>query len=231
MKKFGFLVFLLALIGGLIAANSSSFGRIGGSFLNFKVGSEQGSGRVASEIREISDFHGVDVGGVFQVEITAQKGHSVEIEADDNLLPLITTKVRNGILTISTERKLSTENPLRIRISAPDIDSLDVSGTAKVSLVGLQNESISIDSSGASRVRVTGETAKLTTDVSGATQIDAQELQAANANIEASGASRVDVNVTGELRTDASGASKITYSGTPSSLQTKRSGASSVSQR
>ncbi|MBK9214531.1 MAG: DUF2807 domain-containing protein [Chloracidobacterium sp.] len=233
MKKFGFLVFLFALIGGLIAANSSSFGRIGGSFLNFplKVGAEQGSGRIASETREISGFHGVDVGGVFQVEITAQRDYSVEIEADDNLLPLITTKVRNGILTISTERKLSSENPMRIRISAPDIDSLDASGAAKVSVIGLQNERISVDSSGASKVRLAGETAKLTTDVSGATQIDAQELLAANAEIEASGASHVDVSVTGELRTDISGASKITYSGTPSSLVTKRSGASSISQR
>lgn len=233
MKKFGFLVFLFALIGGLIAANSSSFGRIGGSFLNFpiKVGSEKGSGRLASETRELSGFHGIDVGGVFQVEITAQKEYGVEIEADDNLLPLITTKVRNGILTISTERKLSSENPMLVRISAPDIDSLEASGAAKISVGRLQNENISIESSGASKIRLTGETAKLTTDVSGATQIDAKELQAANAEIEASGASRVDVSVTGELRTDISGACKITYAGTPSSLVTKRSGASSISQR
>lgn len=45
MKKIGFFVFLLALIGGLVAANATSFGKIGGNFFNFslKVGSEKGS--------------------------------------------------------------------------------------------------------------------------------------------------------------------------------------------
>lgn len=233
MKKIGFIVFLFALIGGLVAANSTSFGKIGGNFFNFslKVGSEKGSGRMVSEVRELADFHGVDVGGVFHVEITAGKDYAVEIEADDNLLPLITTEVKRGVLRIKTERKLSSENPMRIRISAPNIDSLDVSGAAKVNVAGLKNESIAVDSSGASKIKVVGETAMLKVDVSGATQVDAESLTAGEASIEASGASQVDVNVTGELRTDASGASKISYSGTPTNVVTKKSGASSVYQK
>lgn len=233
MKKIGFIVFLFALIGGLVAANSTSFGKIGGNFFNFslKVGSEKGSGRMASKVREISDFHGVDVGGVFHVEITSGKGYAVEIEADDNLLPLITTEVKRGVLRIKTERKLSSENPMRVRISAPDIDSLDVSGAAKVTVADLKNERIAVDSSGAAKIKLTGETTNLTVDVSGATQVEADALIAGNANVEASGASQVDVNVSGELRTDASGASKISYSGNPANVVTKKSGASSVYQK
>jgi hypothetical protein len=233
MKKIGFVVFLFALIGGLVAANSTSFGRIGGNFLNFslKMGSEKGSGRMASEVRELSDFHGVDVGSTFEVEITAQKDYAVEIEADDNLLPLIRTEVRRGILCIKSERKLSSENPIRIRISAPDIDSLDVSGAAKISLTGVKNEGVTVDASGASKLSLSGETAKLIIDISGATRVDAEALKAVNANVESSGASHADVSVTGTLRTDASGASRITYAGTPTELVTKKSGASSVSQK
>lgn len=233
MKKIGFFVFLLALVGGLVAANSASFGKIGGNFFNFslKIGAEKGSGRMASEVRELSDFHGVDVGSTFEVEITAQKEYGVEVEADDNLLPLITTEVRRGVLHIKSERKLSSSSPIRIRISAPDIDSLDVSGAAKVSLVDAKNEGINIDSSGAAKIKVAGETAKLTVDVSGASRVDAEALKADSAVVDASGASHVDVSVVRSLQTDASGASKITFSGTPAELITKKSGASSVSQR
>lgn len=230
MKKIGFLIFVAALIIGLFAATMSSFGRVSDRFFNFsfKVGSVKGSGQTASEARNISEFKGIDVSGIFQVEVTAQKDYAVEVEADDNLLPHITTKVRNGVLHIETDGRISTDNPLRVRISAPNIDNIDTSGVAVVNLSNIKNETISVDSSGASKVKITGETAKLVVDVSGATKIDAEELTAENANIEANGASSVLVNVTGKLWTDTSGASKVVYSGTPSDVVKKTSRASSV---
>ena len=88
-----------------------------------------------------------------------------------------------------------------------------------------------MDSSGASKIKIAGETAKLTVDVSGGTQIDAEELNAGDADVEASGASHVNVKVSGSLRTEASGASKIVYIGEPSNVERKTSGASSVSRK
>lgn len=233
MKKIGIMIFVAALAIGLVVSNMFSFGRATGKFFNFSMnfGGVHGSGNVASDKRDITGFRAVDVGGVFQVEITAQKEFSVEVEADDNLLPLIKTEVDDGVLKIETERKLSPSNPIRIRISAPDIDNLDVSGVANVTLNDLKNTGLSVDSSGASKIKITGETAKLTVDVSGATKVDAEDLTAETASVEASGASHVSVNVTGRLRTDASGASKIVYTGTPANVEKKTSGASSVSPR
>lgn len=233
MKKIGFIIFALALAVGLVVTNMFSFGRISDQLFNvsFNFKGVKGSGNLASENRAVSDFHGIDVSGVFQVEITAQKEFAVEVEADDNLLPLITTEVRNGILHIDADRRLSPRNPLKIRISAPDIDRLDASGAAKVALRELKNSGITIDSSGASKINISGETAKLSVDVSGATKVDADGLTAENASVEASGASHVYVNVTGVLRTDASGASKIVYAGSPTEVVKKANGASTISPK
>lgn len=231
MKKIGIFLFLMTLAIGLVVSNIFSFGRASSPLFNFSFNFKgvKGSGVSATERRDLSDFTAVDVGGVFQVEITAQKDFGVEIEADDNLMEYIKTEVRGGVLKIRTEKKISTRNAIRIRISAPAIERLDVSGAAKVGLVDLKGGDLTIDSSGASKVTATGEAAKLVVDVSGASKIDASGLQAATASVDASGASRVNVNVTGELRSDASGASKITYHGTPSSVVTKTSGAAKVS--
>lgn len=233
MKKVGFLIFVAALIIGLFAATMSSFGKVGGKFFNFSfnVGSVKGSGQTGTDIRQISNFKGIDVSGVFEVEVTAQKDFSVEVEADDNLLPLITTKVRNGVLHIESERRFSTDNPLRVRISTPDIDNIDTSGAATVSVIDLKNQAVSVESSGASKVKLSGATAKLVLDISGASKIDAEGLTAESGNIEASGASNAVVNVTGKLWTDASGASKIVYVGSPSEVGKKTSRASSVVQK
>ena len=75
-------------------------------------------------------FTGVDVGGAFKVEIVAGKEYSVEVEADDNLVPLVRTQVEDGMLKIETEKRISSKSELKIRITAPDIDSLESSGVS-----------------------------------------------------------------------------------------------------
>lgn len=231
MKKVGFLIFLAALIVGFIAANASSIGRLSDRSFNFSFnfGGVKGSGEAASEDRDVKEFKAIDVGSSFEVVITAQKEFSVTVEADDNILPLIETEVRRGVLRIECSRRVSPKTPMKIIISAPDIENIETSGAANVTLRSIKNSSLHIDSSGASKIFVTGETTKLVVEVSGATKIDAEGLITEYADIDTSGASQVSVNVLNGLRTDASGASKITYTGSPRDLNTKKSGAASVS--
>lgn len=233
MKKIGLIVFAVALIVGVVIANFFSWGRATEKVFNFsfKIGAEKGSGHMAAEVRDLRDFNSLDVNSVFQVEVTAQNDFHVEVEADDNLLPFIKTEVRNGELQISLEKKVKTSNPLRVRIGMPNVERLEASGASKVNLANLKNTELTLDTSGASRIEVSGETGELTVDVSGATQVNAADLKAVNANVDASGASRVSVNVSGELRSEASGASNISYSGSPSNVYKRTSGASSVTQR
>lgn len=229
MKKIGIIIFITALVVGLIFANFFSFGRVKERFFNVSFDhGVTGSGSVASEQRDLAGFTRVDVGGAFVVEITAQKDYRVVVEADDNLLPLITTTVSGGTLEISSEKKLSTKNPIRVRISAPDIEKIQSSGAAKVSIADLKGESLDLESSGAAWINVAGEVAALNIDVSGASNINAENLKAENATVDASGASFVGVNVWGDLKSDASGASRIVYSGNPKNVEKRTSGASST---
>jgi len=232
MKKFGVLIFITAIVLGIFVTSFFSIGQAAKPFFSFSINQKtKGSGNIASESRDLRDFKGVDVSGVFQVEITSQKDFGVEIEADDNLIPLIKTQVRGGVLHIETDGRISTSNPLKVRVSAPDINDIDASGVAKVSLSAVNTDELRIHTSGASKVNVNGEAAKLFVKVSGASKIEADSLKAIDAEINASGASNVSVFASGELLTDASGASKITYSGNPKSIDKHSSGASSVSEK
>lgn len=232
MKKLGIIIFASALIIGLVVSNIFSFGRVRDRLFHFSIdlGSEKGSGKIATEQRDVKGFKGVDVGGAFLVEITAQSDFSVEIETDDNLLPLIKTKVNDGVLQIETEGRISPTEQVKIRISAPDIERLDVSGAANLTLKSVKNANLSVESSGASKIKLTGETAKFTLESSGASKVDADDLKTVSTNIDASGASRIEVNVSGDLTVDASGASHIVYSGKPS-IHQKTSGASGVTEK
>ena len=230
MKKIGLIVFAAAIILGVVIANFISFGKTADEvFDNVTVSSDvPGSGNTVSEKRDLNDFSGIDVSGAFEVEVVSQKDFRVEIEADDNLLSQIKTEVRNGILRISSEDDIKTKNSISIRISAPDIDRIEVSGATKFSLVDLKNDELKLDISGVSKVKLSGVTGNLSAEISGASHVDAENLKAATATIEASGASHVEVNVSEELVADASGASKINYSGSPKNTRKNSSGVSSI---
>lgn len=232
MKKIGLMIFAAAILIGVVFSNFFSFGKVETpGFFKISWGKGvRGSGNVITENRSVSDFRKVDVGGVFNVEVVAGKEYSVQVEADDNLVPLIKTEVSDGVLEISSEKRIRSSSKLTVRVTAPDIDHIDVGGAAKASVSGVKNNSFSAHTSGASKLSVSGETASLKIEVSGASKIDASGLNAGNAEVDASGASNVSLNVSGNLKADASGASKISYSGTPSNVEKHTSGASKVSQ-
>jgi hypothetical protein len=230
MKKIGFIIFIVAIIIGVTFANFFSWGKASARIFNFSVnfGGVQGSGNVVNEKREAANFNAIEVGGIFEVEVVAQKEFSVEVEADDNLLQYIKTEVNGGTLEIRTEKRISPKGRIRVRISAPNIESLQVSGVSKLSLANLKNDSLKVDASGASKIKVDGETRNLEVELSGASRLDAENLKSENVNVDGSGASSASVNVSGDLKADLSGASKVTYSGNPRNLEKSTSGASSV---
>lgn len=232
MKKLGLIIFIIALFIGVTLASVFSIGGFASKSFNFSLFSGiKGSGNIKTEQREVSEFRSVRVGGAIVVEITAQKDYSLEVEGDDNILPLIKTDIDGDTLKISSEKGYSTSNPIKVKISAQNIDDLDLSGASKVSIVNLDNESLNVDSSGASKISCEGKTKNLTVDMSGASNFDSEKLVADGVSIDASGASKATVSVKDSLKADLSGASKVVYYGNPKNFENKTSGASSITGR
>lgn len=228
MKKIAFLAFAGAVILGSVAASVTTFGKLkinGDSFLFSN--SVQGSGNIITEQREVSEFSQVSVGGVFKAEITAGKDFSVTVEADDNLLPLIETGVRGDTLKISTDGRLRSAQPIVVRITAPNISGVKASGASDVNLSGVNNRTLSLELSGASKMTASGVTEQAAIEVSGASSLTAYDLAATFANVDTSGASRTRVNASSQLFADASGASTILYKGSPN-VRRNSSGASTI---
>ena len=82
-----------------------------------KFGQATGSGTMKVEKRTVPSFTAVDISGAYNVEIAVQKEPGLEIEGDDNLLPLVTTEVRNGVLEIAIPKQ-ARALPKRIKVAA-----------------------------------------------------------------------------------------------------------------
>lgn len=189
----------------------------------------KGSGVLGSEHRQVKAFHAIKTDGAIQSKITIGEDRSIEISGDDNIVPIVTTEVRDGVLRIRIDHQgsLSTKQGITATIVTPTLDDIDLDGACNAEVTGIQSPTLEVELDGASRLTVSGSCESLDAELDGASKLKATKLTCEDAKIETDGASSAHVNVAGSLSADADGASSIRYLGNPS-IQQKKSGAASV---
>jgi hypothetical protein len=110
------------------------------------------------------------------------------------------------------------------------ITDIDISGASKVT-GNLKAQDTRMTISGASRAELTGSTGQANIEVSGASHFDSPNMQLQNANVDVSGASRAEINTSGTLSVNASGASNLDYSGKPTMGKINVTGASHINSK
>ena len=190
-----------------------------------------GSGKRISEKRQLESFSAIDATGAFSIEATTQKPVSFEIEADDNILPLIRTEVRNGVLYLKAEKGFNSKEGVVVRLTVPDLTKIDATGASKFHVQGVKNDHFEVHTTGASSVVASGVTKDIEIRATGAGEIDTHSLRAATATVRSTGAAKVDVYASEQLDANASGAGEIVYSGDPKVVNKHTSGAASVNKR
>jgi hypothetical protein len=190
----------------------------------------KGSGVRKTEKRELPAFTSIETVGAFEVAVTCQKPASFEIEADDNILPLIQTEVRDGVLHIITTKHYSATGGIAVRITVPNLDSLKSTGAGKFRVSDVKNDNFEIHSTGAAQVSVSGQSKSVRISSTGAGKIDAHSLRANKADVDVTGAATVDVSASDELDVSVSGAGRVTYSGNPK-INKHVSGAGQVTKK
>ena len=208
---------------------------------------ERGNGTLKEEERQVEEFKGVDVGGGLHVDITVGRERRVTVTADENLLPLIKTRVRGGILQLERETDIRPTRPIKLTVVTPTLErisasggvvlnaqaaatkrfTLEASGGARIDLRGLDAEELELDLSGGVEAKIAGKARSARLEVSGGVDLDAQALEMETAKIQASGGVTAKLAVSKAITGDASGGVKVRIKGRPS-IDVDTAGASSV---
>ena len=209
-----------------------------------------GSGILKEETRQVGEFHAVDVGSALRAIVAIGPKAGLVLSGDDNLLPLVKTEVRDGKLVawVDSPTGIQPNQPLTLTITTPNLDEIDASGAARLSvkageaktfrvkangaavaeLGGVATEAIDIDASGASQVTIEGKAKAVTINASGTSQIKTRGVFAESVKLDASGASQVETSASGSASGTASGASSIVVQGQPQARKISTSGAAHV---
>jgi hypothetical protein len=176
-----------------------------------------GSGRMASESRPVSQFEAVELTGSGEVTISLGETASLLIEADDNVLPTLTTEVDDSTLRLGVKPRtmVQTRNPIRYWVTVPDLTEISTSGSGSVTAPALRTSKLRVHISGSGPVTVRGSTDEQDIRLSGSGRFDGAGLQSRKANVEVSGSGEAIVAVSTELEVEISGSGTVTYSGDP----------------
>jgi hypothetical protein len=193
-----------------------------------------------SDKRSVSGFSAIDMRTFGNVLLSQGSNESVTVEGSDNVVPLIKTRVRDGVLVIETDEPINVtgmkgKTTLTFIIQAIDLKAITVSGLAEVNMdrlstptldlvmsgagivkmEGLTTENLKLTLSGAGGMRISGEATTCSIILSGAGGLQAPDLKTRTTSINISGMGGATLWVTGQLDGTISGGGSVSYYGNP----------------
>ncbi len=237
----------LQMAGRIWTMQADGLSCIGCDFAASNTASSFKKGKVSREF-SLEDFNTVKASGVFNLEIKQGANWQVTGNGSQSFVDALMIKKINERLEISYEgsKKISLKERGTVTVVMPSINGLTLHGANNAVINGFDENSFSLEVSGAgdvemnvntkelkaevsgaSKLRLKGKGANLNVVVAGASSLRGFEYLVENATINATGASKAEVYVTRKLNADAAGASEILYKGLPE-ISTEVSGFSSV---
>lgn len=218
------------------------------SCVNISFGDgKKGNGVVTEETRKITEeFTEISAAEGLDVFVTQGDEFKILVEADENVIELIATDIKEGKLRVHTLENIgrATKN---IYVALPEITVLkSSSGADLIAQNEIKTEKLDLDASSGSDIEVEVVAAEIEADASSGADIKisgraevfyanassgadikARALLTKRCNADASSGSDISVNVSESLTANASSGADISYSG-DAQVSKKKSAAGSV---
>ena len=200
----------------------------------------EGSGKIITEERNVSGFDRVTLAGFGEVTIEQGDKELLTVSTDDNIMPYVTTKVKNNTLILEFDdtgknRNYIPTNSIKFTLVVTDLSQISISGAGEIIIDKLETEKLVVGLSGAGSLKIAALTAdelvviqsgagavlvagqvkeqKLTH--SGIGSFYAADLESETAIIDISGAGTATLWATESLDVNISGVGNVIYAGTP----------------
>ncbi len=220
---------LLAMAGGARAQISIVVGG-GGARV-------EGSGNVIEETRSVGPFSGLIVTGPVDVRLKAASADRVILHGDDNILPLIETRIEDGKLVVGAVSNASfrTRNDLYATVEFREMSSVlirgsgdvradrikspifetTIRGSGDVVIDSLDSGAVALSISGSGDFTASGRADKLGVVIIGSGDVRVDKLEAMEAAVRIRGSGDVRVHAVSSLQVDIAGSGDVRYRGEP----------------
>ena len=131
-----------------------------------------GDGTITTDQRHLAKFQAIDLEGAYDVILSQGEPSEVRIETDKNLLDHITTKVKDGKLTVSSEGNLRPTKTIKLYISSPTYSAIDLAGSGDIHAPApITSDKLTLGLAGSGNYDLQVKVKDLTTSISGSGSI------------------------------------------------------------
>lgn len=188
-----------------------------------------GSGVAATEARPLPPFTGVTVAVGANVVVHPADAAVAVVRTDDNLLGRITTRVRDGVLTVGSVGQFTTKTPLTVAVGTPQLVALTINRGGSVRMQNLDGKRLTVTLSGlGGSVRANGAVDQLEVALQTFGNAQLRALAARDVHAVLSGSGQISVTATRKLDATMSGSGAILYYGNPPQVHKTVLGSGSV---
>ncbi|WP_339917780.1 head GIN domain-containing protein [Yeosuana marina] len=219
--------------------------------MNFGIG-VTGNGNVRIQDRALNEsFNAIEASHGLDVFLTQGNDESIVVEADENLLQLIKTEVKNNVLHIYAEKNIGHATSKKIMVTFKDISKISSSSGSNVVATNIitgeylelntssgsdmtltvNTTNLNCNTSSGSDLKLSGKTDKLTADASSGSDIKAADLMTQSSRVSANSGADITVNTSKELTANANSGGDITYYGNPKTVNKNGGPSGSINKR
>jgi len=217
----------------------------------------EGSGKVVSETRAVSDFDAIAQSGDIDILVRQGAREGVQIQAEDNLLPLIETVVeqrsagRTLMIRFRKGENIRSHKPVKVTVDVIHLTSvatagsgdvvvealktpslrLALSGASDAKLQGLTTEHFEIHISGSGDVAARGSATQLKLSIAGSGDADLADLTADDVSVRIAGSGDAKVTANKALSVSVAGSGDVSYGGAATAVKTSVAGSGSIQRR
>ncbi len=217
--------------------------------LGWRGASTRGSGKLVEQTLELPPFDSVDVADAIAVQLEQVQGAAaLHIEIDDNLLPLIDARVKDGRLLLRQKRPFNATKA-RLVLQVWKLQAISVSGSGAVASEGLVAKHLKISASGSgslrldpltaetlelhlggsSTVKLAGQANELSASIGGSGVLQATAMAVRRAAVAVGGSGVARLQVLDALSGSVGGSGLLGYRGDPA-LTVSRGGSGRLSR-
>lgn len=194
-----------------------------------------GSGNVITNNRTVEAFNSLSVSNSFDVEVKIGPVAEVRVEADDNIMEYIVTKVSGNELRIKVDGMHSLNNVhMKVFITTPSLTRIKADASASVNVLDVLKNGgklsftatssadieaevdapeVEAEANSSGSVTLSGKTKNYKAHVSSSGDLKSAGLKSENADVQASSSGSADVYASVSLNAKASSSGSIDYYG------------------
>lgn len=200
-----------------------------------------GSGKVVTQARAVSGYRAIAAVGPVTVVLRQSGKEGAVVQADDNVVPVIETRVVDGEegktleVGIKNGVQVSTRNPIVVTVDANEVNAVTLSGSGdlradalkatslRASLTGsgdmrirhLAAESLQVSVAGSGDFTASGKVRRQAVSLAGSGDVHNERLDSQEASVSIAGSGDVRVKVRERLKASLVGSGDLYYSGEP----------------